>query len=488
MIPPVHSSPLRSSAPAHHAQPRSAARAVLSAEQLLQLQTELLGRKRFDEATTGLAQQLANSLRCERASLGWQERNGIKIVATSYVAEVHSRQETARLVAAAMEESLEQSSRLVHPAPETGRPLILLAHDELARRQGYAICTVPISYDGKFVGALTLERRESEFSPQDGTHIERVVSMLAPALALKYENSQTLRRRLIESFHARRRQFLNPETVASKPFLFGTVGTFLLLAALLLLPITQHVSAPARLEGTIQRVLTAPADGYLHKVHVRPGDRVVAGQLLAELADQDMLVELRGLEAELAQHQNAQLSAQAHSDRTEYSVNQGRAEAVRARIELLQQQIERSQLRAPFAGVVIKGDLSQSIGAPIERGVELVTLSPSSGYRVMIEAEESEIAALKTGQTGRLILAALPARPLPLKIERITPLASTEAARHYFAVYATLEGATLEGNRPTLRPGMQGYAKIEVGQRPLLVDWVQRSLNWTRLKLWSWGA
>ncbi|MEQ1661561.1 MAG: HlyD family efflux transporter periplasmic adaptor subunit [Thiobacillus sp.] len=468
------------------AQPRTAAqasRAVLSAEQLLQLQTELLGRKRFDEATAGLAQQLANSLRCERATLGWQERNGIKIVATSYVAEVHSRQETARLVAAAMEESLEQSVRLVHPAPETGRPLILLAHDELARRQGYAICTVPVSYEGKFIGALTMERREGEFSPQQATHIERVASMLAPALALKYESGQPLRRRMREGFRLAHQQLFNPETVASKPFIFGAAGVFLLLAGLLLMPVTHHVSAPATLEGATQRVLTAPADGFLHKAHVRPGDRVAAGQLLAELADQDLLVELRGLEAELAQHQNAQLSAQAHSDRTEYSVNQGRAEAVRARVELLQQQIERSQLRAPFAGVVIQGDLSQSIGAPIERGVELFTLSPSSGYRVMIQAEESEIAELRTGQSGRLILAALPARPLSLKIERITPLAQTDADKHYFAVYATLAGKL-----PTLRPGMQGYAKIEVDKRPLLVGWVQRSLNWTRLKLWSWGA
>lgn len=465
-----------------------APRAVLSAEQLLQLQAELLGRKRFAEAATALAQQLASSLKCDRVSIGWLEKNGMEVVAASYVAEVHSRQETARLVAAAMEEAAEQGVRLVHPEPDQASPHILLAHDELARRQGYAICTVPLACDGRVVGALTLERREREFTPAEAAHIERVAAMLAPSLNLKYENSLPLWRRFAADTRARIDHLLKTDTPARKPFLIGVAGVFVLLAAVLLFPFANHVSAPARLEGAVQRVLTAPVDGYLHQVYVRPGDRVKQGQVLAELADQDMQVELRGLEAELAQQQNALISAQARGDRAEYSASQGRAEAARARLDLLQQQIERSHLRAPFDGVVIKGDLSQSIGAPVERGAELVTLAPATGYRVMIEAEETEVAEIRPGQTGRLVLAALPAQTLPLRVERVTPLASSEEGRHFFAVYATLERAPQDGALSALRPGMQGFAKIEVGNRPLLVDWVSRAANWTRLKLWSWGA
>lgn len=458
-------------------------RAALSAEQLLQLQAELLGRKRFAEAATALAQQLANSLKCDRVSLGWREKDGMHVVAASYVAEVHTRQETARLVAAAMEEAAEQGVRLVHPEPDKGKPHILLAHDELARRQGYAICTAPLAHDSKIAGALTMERREREFTPAEAAHIERIASMLAPSLALKYENGLSPWRRLVLNAKAGIAHLLKTDTPARKPFIIGVAAVFVLLGVVLLFPFSYHVSAPAQLEGTVQRVLTAPTDGYLQQVYVRPGDRVTAGQLLAELADQDMQVELRGLEAELAQHQNALISAQARSDRSEYSASQGRAEATRARLELLQQQIERSHLRAPFDGVVIKGDLSQSIGAPVERGAELITLAPSNGYRVMIEAEETEVADIQPGQTGRLVLAALPAQALPLRVERITPLASSEGGRHFFAVYATLQG-----KQPALRPGMQGFAKIDVDRRPLLVNWAHRLLNWTRLKLWSWGA
>lgn len=458
-------------------------RAVLSAEQLLQLQAELLGRKRFNEAATALAQQLTSSLRCERASIGWREKNGMQVVAASYVAEVHARQETSRLIAAAMEEAVEQGVRLVYPEPDSSKPHIMLAHDELARRQGYAICTVPLAYAGRIIGALCMERREKEFAAQEAAHIERVATMLAPALVLKYEHGLPLWRRAITSIKDSLGNVLKTGTPASKPIIIGIATGLALLAGVLLFPTAYHVSAPAKLEGAIQRVLTAPNDGFLHKVYVRPGDHVKAGQVLAELADQDMLVELRGVEAELAQHENALISAQARTDRAEYSVNQGRALAARARLDLLQQQLDRSHLRAPFDGIVIKGDLSQSIGAPVERGAELITLTPDTGFRVMVEAEETEVADLQAGQTGLLKLAAIPGQTFPIRVERITPLASTEEGRHYFAVYATLQGKL-----PALRPGMQGFAKIEVDKRSLLVSWANSALNWTRLKLWSWGA
>lgn len=460
-----------------------AKRQMLSAEQLLQLQAELLGRKRFDEAATALAQQLAGSLKCERASLGWREPDGLRVIAASYVAEVHARQETARLVAAAMSEAVEQGVALVYPEGESIGHHILLAHHELARRQGYALCTVPLAHEGRIIGALTLERHDGSFSSSEAAQIARLAAMISPVLALKYENGLSVWRRLRLDIRARRKTLLRADTPARKPMLAGLAVATLVIALILLLPTAHRVGAPARLEGETQRILTAPADGYLRKVQVRPGDRVKAGQVLAELADQDLLVQQRGLAAELAQYENALVSAQARNDRTEFIVNQGQADAARARLELLQQQLDRSQLRAPFDGIVIKGDLSQSVGAPVERGAELITLAPDTGYRVMIEAEESEVADLKPGQHGQLILAALPSHTLPLTVERITPLASTEDGRHYFAVYASLTGKL-----PALRPGMQGFAKIEVDQRSMLGNWLRRALAWTRIQLWSWGA
>lgn len=456
---------------------------MLSAEQLLLLQVEILGRRDFAGAATALAQQLADKLDCDRVSIGWRGPRWMKVVAASYVAELHARQETARLVAAVMDEAAEQGVVLIHPEPEGSKPRIRLAHEELARRQGYALCTVPLVHAGQVVGALVLERRKHGFSAEEAAAHEHLACILAPLLLLKYENDLPLGQRVLSAARARLRQLLQSGTPASKPLITSLAAGLVLLGFILLFPTPYRVSAPARLEGAIQRTLTAPTDGFLSKAYVRPGDRVKAGQLLAELADEDMRVEQRGLQAELAQNENALAAAQTNGNRVEYGINQAGAAAVQARLDLVQHQLERAQLRAPFGGVVIKGDLSQSIGAPLERGAELITLAPDSGYRVAIEADESDVADLKPGQNGHLILAALPARTLPIRLERITPLATTENGHHYFTVYATLQGSM-----PALRPGMQGVVKIDVDRRSLLISRVARSFNWLRFKLWSWGA
>ena len=82
--------------------------------------------------------------------------------------------------------------------------------------------------------------------------------------------------------------------------------------------------------------------------------------------------------------------------------------------------------------------------------------------------------------SGRLALSALPGRPLPLAVERITPIATAEEGRNYFRVEAVLEEPV-----EALRPGMEGIAKIDVGRRRLLWIWTHEMLDWLRLSTWS---
>jgi hypothetical protein len=137
---------------------------------------------------------------------------------------------------------------------------------------------------------------------------------------------------------------------------------------------------------------------------------------------------------------------------------------------------------APFDGVVIKGDLSQSLGAPVRRGDILLTVAPLDQYRLVIEVDERDIPAVKVGQPGRIALGALSDRALEFRVARVTPVATTREGRVFYEV----EGALAEAP-PTLRPGLQGVAKITAGERPLAWIWTHRALEWMQLTLWSWG-
>jgi len=69
-----------------------------------------------------------------------------------------------------------------------------------------------------------------------------------------------------------------------------------------------------------------------------------------------------------------------------------------------------------------------------------------------------------------------------MQVSKITPVSTPENGINYFQVEATLAS-----NPDFLRPGMQGIAKVDVGERRMLWVWTHKMVDWLRLKLWSWG-
>jgi multidrug efflux pump subunit AcrA (membrane-fusion protein) len=149
---------------------------------------------------------------------------------------------------------------------------------------------------------------------------------------------------------------------------------------------------------------------------------------------------------------------------------------------LTDRQLARSRVTAPFDGVVIKGDLTQSLGAPVRRGDVLLTIAPANEFRLVVEVDERDINAVRPGQTGRVALGAYSDRALAFKVERVTPVAANHEDSNFFEVVGTLQEMP-----PALRPGLQGVAKIDAGSAPLAWIWTHRALGWLRLTLWSWG-
>ena len=254
-------------------------------------------------------------------------------------------------------------------------------------------------------------------------------------------------------------------------------------AVALFVPIPYYIAAPARLEGSVQRVVVAPVDGFLEQVNVRPGDLVKSGQILAELATQDLQSERLRRRSELAQHENVYKAALARADRTQLVINQARAAEAQAQLQLVENQLQRAQLRAPFDGIVIKGDLPQQLGAPVQRGEVLLTLAPDDRYRLIVEVDERDVALVAAGLQGRLALAAAPESVFDFSVVRLLPVAVAADGRNFFEV----EGA-LEAEGKALRPGMRGVAKISAGRRTAAWIVTHRMLDWLRLAAWSVGG
>lgn len=443
---------------------------LASQDAVLRCQAALLARTRLAEAATALAAELAILLQCRRVSVGLLHGERMQVLGSSQAGEIDPRHDTAAALAAAMHEAVDQRLSVAWP-PLVPHPPVSLAQRQLAGA-GQA-CSIPIVAGTEVVGALTLEREQQpRFLAEEVALCEDVGSFAGPVLHLK---------RIAETpWHARAGARIREKLATPGRRRLAWAGGMLVLAAALAVPLPWRVSAPARLEGSVQRAVVAAADGFLQQTHVRPGDRVTAGQVLAQLSSQDLELERTRRESELRQHENGYRAALARNDRTQMVISQSRAAEAQALLTLAETQLERSRLVAPFDGIVIKGDLTQNLGAPVQKGEVLMLLAPGDSFRLIVEVDESDIAAVRPGQQGQLALAARPDQPLRFTTRRIVPVATAAEGRNFFEVEAVPDDRA-DG----LRPGLSGVAKIEVGNRSLGWLLFHRAADWLRLALWT---
>ncbi len=454
---------------------------TLDANSSMRVLAALLRHQKFRDAAAGAATELASLLGVDRVSVGWIDDRDAEVVAVSHGADVDSKRQAFRAIAAAMDEGIAQREIISHPPQPDDSPRITLAHAALVQAQGGAVCSVPLASGTKIVGALLLERGGSIVLDKSmRAFCEHIGSLLGLVLELKHRADAPWHARLRQARRGAVTRLMQRGHLGSK-LAAGALAA--LLAAVLLVPVTHRVGAPAHLEGATQRALVAPNDGFLQQAHVRPGDAVHARQVLVELADEELKLERRKWAAELAQHENGYGAALAQADRAQMVIFQAKVAEAQAQLELAEQWLARSRVVAPFDGVVIRGDLNQALGSPVKRGDLLLTIAPRDDFRIIVRVDERDIADLREGLAGHLALAALPEQNFAIRVERITPVARAENGRNFFEVEAKLTQAATAA----LRPGLEGIAKIEAGEASLAWIWGRRLINGLRLTLWSWG-
>ncbi len=446
----------------------------------LQLQARVLAQRDFPSASTTFVSELASLLGCSRVTLGFTRRDAIGLVAVSGGGHDKLQGDDFTAIADAMDEARQQSASIHLPADGATRPLVTLAHVRLRQRQGGAVATLPIMQWGETVGAVSFEW----ITPPDELAalvraLEAPVNLIGPVLDLMRRREKALWWHVLDKLRTGLRH------LSERPRLRIVMGTAVVALVLLaVVPVPHQVGGNARVEGAQQRSLAAPANGFLKAAHVRPGDHVQQGQVLAELATEDLVLLQQKWRSELGQQEHAYAAALAQADRAQMVIALARGEQAQAQLALVDADLARSAIVAPFQGVVLEGDLSQSIGAPLERGKALMVLAPGDAQRVVVEVDERDVADVQPGQRGRLALSALPWDTIALQVTRVTPVSRVVEGRNVFEVEARMDPA----DATRVRPGLRGTAKIAVGQAPLIWSWTHRAVAQARLFLWRWWA
>ena len=460
-------------------QDRSSRGALSTAHEML---AGVVEESAFEAAAIAFVTELAEHLDCERVALGFRRRNRSTVRALSHSARFGKRMNLMRRIANAMDEAIDQVSLVHYPLPTgTGDDSqIDAAHRHLAEVSGAGqILTMPFSSNERIIGAIVLERAgDRAFEAHEIELLEYLAGIAGPVLDEKRRNDRWLGAKIGESALTQIRRLFGPRYYGRKLALLAVIALSVFLA---FATGTYRVSADAMLEGTVQRSVIAAFDGYLHGEFVRAGDLVDAGTILAQMDTRDLELEQARRLAERQELALEHSRALGIGQRAESAILMQRMAQVDAQLALLDEQIARAAIRAPFDGIVVRGDLSQQVGASLRRGDELFVIAPLDSYRVILGVDEGQIADVSVGQQGRLVLSALPDSALDLTVERMTPVAEAREGRTVFRVEAALDAPTLR-----LRPGMEGVAKIDVDERLLAWIWTRGLIDWIKLALWRY--
>ena len=74
----------------------------------------------------------------------------------------------------------------------------------------------------------------------------------------------------------------------------------------------------------------------------------------------------------------------------------------------------------------------------------------------------------------------LPNQTIDIKVERLTPVSTSSDGRNYFRVEAIMDSQS-----GLMRPGMEGVAKIAIGEEKLLWILSRRLVEWFRMFTWN---
>jgi RND family efflux transporter MFP subunit len=435
--------------------------------------------KSFHGAAVALATALATRFGCDRVSIGFLRRGSVRLEAMSHTGQFGEDTNLVRSIDAAMNEARDQETSIVYPDSPDRQAVASRAHARLARESGNGvICSVPLPGREQIAGVLTLERGSEPFDNETVEICESLGGLIGPILETHRRDDRWLARKALDSGMSLLRAIIGPSHVAAKLVVLGLIALAVFLSQA---KGTYRVTADTVLEPAAQQAISTAFDGYLRTAPQRAGDVVRVGQELATLDDREWQLERNRWMSQEDQSQRQYHEALGNGNASQAQIYAAQLGQAKAQVALLDEQIARTKIVAPFDGVIVTGDLSQSLGAPLQRGQVLFQMAPLDSYRVILQVDERDIAVVTTGQHGQLVLSGSPNDPLPFEVRRITPVSTTNEGRNYFRVEAKLDSAP-----ERLRPGMEGVGKIVIDNRLLVWIWAHQPLDWLRLKIWNW--
>lgn len=226
--------------------------------------------------------------------------------------------------------------------------------------------------------------------------------------------------------------------------------------------VVDAITATGQIEPLQSIELRPEVDGRLVEIMVREGSEVSQGTPLFKVDDQELKAEVARAQADRDLAQQALTRTRGLlADKAAAPADVERAEAqmrsTQASLDLLQLRLDRTIVRAPFAGVA--GQRLASLGDYVNNSTRLITLQTVNPQRAAFQVPERYADQLKVGQKVLFRVAALAGRDFTAQVDFVDP--RVQLPGRTITVKAQAPNPKRE-----LQSGMFIEARLETAVRP----------------------
>ena len=194
--------------------------------------------------------------------------------------------------------------------------------------------------------------------------------------------------------------------------------------------VVDAIAATGQIEAVQSIELRPEVQGRIIDILVREGQPVDAGTALFKVDDAELKAQVAQADAERqlarqALERTKQLMAQHASSTSDLEQAQARSQGADANYDLLKTRLDRTVVRAPFAGVV--GRRLVSIGTYVSNQTPLITLQSVNPQHASFQVPERYADRLRRGQLVSFQVAALPGRNFSGEVVFVDPVVELPA-------------------------------------------------------------
>lgn len=229
--------------------------------------------------------------------------------------------------------------------------------------------------------------------------------------------------------------------------------------------VVDAIQASGQIEAVQSVELRPDVEGRLVQILVKEGAEVGKGTPLFKVDDQELRAEVARAEADrdLARQaltRTRELLAQRASSQADLERAEATARSTQAQLDLLTLRLQRTTVRAPFAGVV--GQRFVSLGDYVTTATRLAALQTVNPQRAAFQVPERYADQLKVGQRVTFRVAALPGHEFTGIVEFVDPVVQLPGRT------ITVK-AEVPNPRRELQAGMFIEARLATAVRPSAV-------------------